>query len=74
MDIANSYVVDESCMANQLTYTKEGWSEVHHVKHDVYTLSEIKRWMERYGMREMAVCSSTELQPYQLGDQQTAIW
>jgi cyclopropane fatty-acyl-phospholipid synthase-like methyltransferase len=70
MDINNSYVIDESYMATQLTYTKEGRTEVHNFKHYVYTLSEIKRWMEQYGMRTIAVYNSTEMEPYKLGDQQ----
>jgi cyclopropane fatty-acyl-phospholipid synthase-like methyltransferase len=70
MDINNSYVIDESYMATQLTYTKAARTEVHNFKHYVYTLSEIKRWMERYGMRTIAVYNSTEMEPYKLGDQQ----
>ena len=70
MDISNSYVVDESYMATEITYTKPGRSEVHRFKHYVYTLSEIKRLLERYGLRTIAVYKSTEKEMYQLGDQQ----
>ncbi len=70
MDITNSYVIDESYMATQLTYTKADRTEVHTFKHYVYTLSEIKRWLEQYGMQTVAVYNSTEMEPYKLGDQQ----
>ncbi|MVM32035.1 methyltransferase domain-containing protein [Spirosoma sp. HMF4905] len=70
MDISNSYVVEESYMATELTYTKLGQSEVHYFKHYVYTLSEIKRLLERYGLRTIAVYNSTEKQNYTLGDRQ----
>lgn len=70
MDISNSYVVEESYMATEITYTKPDRSEVHYFKHYVYPLSEIKRLLERYGLRTIAVYNSTEKQTYQLGDQQ----
>lgn len=70
MDIRNKYVVGESCMATELTYTKAGQTEVHHFKHYVYTLSEIKRLLAIYGLQTVAVYNSTEKLPYQLGDKQ----
>ncbi len=70
MDISNSHSIDESCMATELTYTKAGRVEVHHFKHYVYTLSEIKRLLAKHGLRTIAVYNSTEKDAYQLGDQQ----
>lgn len=70
MDISNSYVIGESYMATELTYTKAGRSEKHYFKHYVYTLAEIKRLLTRYGLQTMAVYNSTEKLSYQLGDQQ----
>ena len=70
MDISNSYVVGESYMATELTYTKESRSETHRFKHYVYTLSEIRRLLASCGLRTIAVYNSTEKQDYQLGDQQ----
>ncbi|MBD2702006.1 methyltransferase domain-containing protein [Spirosoma sp. BT702] len=70
MDIHNEYVVGESYMATELTYTKPDRSEVHHFKHYVYTLSEIKRLLARHGLQTIAVYKSIEKLPYQLGDQQ----
>ena len=70
MDIRNSYVVGESYMATELTYTKAERTEVHRFKHYVYTLSEIKRLLTKHGLRTVAVYHSTEMMNYQLGDQQ----
>ena len=70
MDINNSYVIGESYMATELTYTKADRSETHFFKHYVYTLSEIKRLLAKHGLRTIAVYSSTEKVDYQLGDQQ----
>lgn len=70
MDIRNSYVVGESYMATELTYTREGRSETHYFKHYIYTLSEIKRLLASYGLQTIAVYNSTEKLDYQLGDQQ----
>ncbi|WP_246859449.1 hypothetical protein [Spirosoma sp. KCTC 42546] len=70
MDISNSYVIGESYMATELTYTKADRSETHFFKHYVYTLSEIKRMLAKHGLRTIAVYSSTEMLDYQLGDQQ----
>lgn len=70
MDINNSYVIGESYMATELTYTKADHSETHFFKHYVYTLSEIKRLLAKHGLRTIAVYNSTEMGDYQLGDQQ----
>ena len=70
MDISNSYVIGESYMATELTYTKAGRSEKHYFKHYVYTLAEIKRLLTTYGLRTIAVYNSTEKDDYQLGDHQ----
>ena len=70
MDIRNSYVVGESYMACELTYTKPDRVEVHRFKHYVYTLSEIKRLLAKHGLETVAVYNSTEKDTYHLGDQQ----
>jgi uncharacterized SAM-dependent methyltransferase len=70
MDITNSYAVGDSCMMTKLTYTKAGHTEVHHFKHYVFTLSEIKRLLARHGLTTINVYKSTEQQIYLLGDQQ----
>ena len=70
MDIRNEYVVGESYMATELTYTKGDHVEKQYFKHYVYTLSEIKRLLARFGLQTVAVYNSTEQQPYQLGDAQ----
>lgn len=70
MDIRNSYVIGESYMATELTYTKPNRTETHYFKHYVFTLSEIKRMLATHGLRTVAVYNSTEKLDYQLGDQQ----
>ncbi len=70
MDISNEYLVGESCMATELTYTKGSQTEVHRFKHYVYTLSEIKRLLAKHGLQTVAVYKSTEKLTYQLGDKQ----
>ena len=70
MDISNSYAVGDSCMLTELTYTKAGHTEVHHFKHYVFTLSEIKRLLAGHGLVTIDVYKSTEKQLYQFGDQQ----
>lgn len=70
MDINNGYVVGESYMATELTYTKAERTETHWFKHYVYTLSEVKRLLSSHGLETIAVYNSTEKQPYQLGDRQ----
>ncbi len=70
MDIRNSYIIDESYMATEITYTQEGRSEKHYFKHYVYMLSEIKRLLAKHELRTLAVYNSTDGLPYQLGDQQ----
>lgn len=70
MDISNTYVVDESYMATELTYTKAGRVEKHRFKHYVYTFSTVKQLLARYGLRIVAAYNSTEKGIYQLGDAQ----
>lgn len=70
MDIRNSYVVEDSYMATEITYTKGSRVETHYFKHYVYTLAEIKRLLARHGLQIIAVYSSTDRSIYQLGDQQ----
>jgi cyclopropane fatty-acyl-phospholipid synthase-like methyltransferase len=70
MDIRNTYVVGDSCMATELTYSQADRVEKQYFKHYVYTLSSIKRLLARYGLETVAVYNSTEQLPYQLGDAQ----
>ncbi|HZF63808.1 MAG TPA: class I SAM-dependent methyltransferase [Chitinophagaceae bacterium] len=73
MDVTNIYKVEDSYMISNLLYTKEGKTEEHSFKHYVFTLGEIKRLLEQYGLRTMATYSSTSKSPYKLGDQQVYI-
>ncbi len=70
MDLRNNYAVGESCMLTEITYTKANRSEVHHFKHYVYTLAQIKRLLAQHNLQTIAVYKSTDELDYQLGDQQ----
>lgn len=70
MDIRNTYVVSESYMATELTYTQHGHIEQHRFKHYVYTLSEISRLLAAHGLQTLSVYGATNRKPYQLGDAQ----
>ena len=70
MDIHNLYSIEDSCMVTELTYTQGELTEKHYFKHYVFTLSEIKRLLQRHGLRTIAVYNSTDMTDYQLGDQQ----
>ncbi len=70
MDIRNSYAVGESCMLTEITYTKASQREVHHFKHYVYTLAQIKRLLAQHNLQTIAVYKSTDKLDYQRGDQQ----
>ena len=73
MDISNSYLIDESCMATVLTYTKGERTEQHSFKHYVYTFADVKRLLAKHDLRTIAAYNSTEKLAYQLGDQQVYI-
>lgn len=70
MDIRNTYAIEESCMLTELTYFKGNQEEVHHFKHYVYTLAEIKRLLKRHNLQTIAVYKSTDKLDFQLDDQQ----
>lgn len=70
MDINNIHVMEEGCMATELTYTKGEHSETHAFKHYIYTLTEVKRLLATHGLRTIDVYNSTDMGTYQLGDQQ----
>ncbi len=70
MQINNEYDVEESCLIPRLTYTKNGNSEVHHFKHYVYTIAEIKRLMASHGFEIIALHNGFGKEPYAVGDPQ----
>lgn len=73
MDITNSYNVDDSYMVSNILYTKETRREEHSFKHYVFTLGEVKRLLQRYGLITIATYSSPSKAIYNLGDQQNYI-
>ncbi len=73
MDITNVYNVEDSYMISNLLYTKEGKTEEHSFKHYVFTLGEVKRLLELYGLSTIATYSSASKAEYSLGEQQVYI-
>lgn len=73
MDISNTYWIEESCMVTNLTYTKGERIEQHAFKHYVFTFADVKRLLNKHGLRTIAAYNSTEKRAYHLGDQQVYI-
>ena len=63
-------VIDGSYMASTILYTKETRREEHSFKHYVFTLGEVKRLLQLYGLITIATYSSPSKATYNLGDQQ----
>ena len=73
MHINNEYIVEDSCLVPHLTYTKNGVSEIHHFKHYVYTIAEIKRLLVSYDLKIIALHSGFQKEPFVLGSPQVFI-
>lgn len=73
MDVTNIYNVEDSYMISNLFYTKEGKTEEHSFKHYVFTLGEVKRLLQSYGLRTLATYNSPTKTEYNIGDQQVYI-
>ena len=73
MDVTNTYNVSDSCMRSDLLYTKNGTTEEHSFKHYVFTLREVIRLLNLYGLNTIATYSSTSKEDYKLGDKQVYI-
>lgn len=70
MQITQEYDMDESCWVIHILYTKAGKKEEHIFKHYVFTLAEVKRLLQQYGLTTIKTYSTTEKANYQLGDPQ----
>lgn len=73
MDITNTYRVDDSCIVSSILYTKENKTEEHSFKHYVFTLGEVKRLLELFGLKTIATYSSPAREEYNMGDPQIYI-
>ena len=73
MDITNIYDVGDNYMVSTILYTKETRKEEHSFKHYVFTLGEVKRLLQLYGLITIATYSSPSKATYNLGDQQIYI-
>jgi cyclopropane fatty-acyl-phospholipid synthase-like methyltransferase len=73
MDIINTYCIDDSFMISDILYTKGDKTEKHAFKHYVFTLSEVKRLLKKYGLEVIATYNSPVKTKFQLGDQQIYI-
>ncbi|PSR55359.1 class I SAM-dependent methyltransferase [Adhaeribacter arboris] len=70
MQVNNEYLVNDSYLVSHLKYTKNQHSEEHRFKHYVYTLGEIKRLLSLFNLHVVALYSTIEKTPYQVGDAQ----
>jgi Cyclopropane fatty acid synthase and related methyltransferases len=73
MNITNTYCADDSYMISNIHYTKEGKTEEHSFKHYVFTLGEVKRLLQLFGLKTIATYSTLSKTEYTLGDQQIYI-
>ncbi len=70
MQVNNVYMVDDSYMISHLKYTKNNLNEEHSYKHFVYTIGEIRRLLELFGLKIIAMYDSVDKTPYKLGSAQ----
>jgi hypothetical protein len=73
MDISLTYNVGESYVTSHILYTKENTTEEHAFKHYVFTLAEVIRLLETYGLKVIATYSLPSKAEFKLGDQQIYI-
>lgn len=73
MQVNNEYVVDDSFMISHLTYKKNGLTEKHDYKHFVYTVAELKRLLNSFGLKIIAIYNDIEKNIYKYGDPQAFI-
>ena len=70
MQVNNEYVVSDSYMVSHLKYTRNNQTEEYSYKHYVYTIGEIKRLLNAFGLNIIALYNSVDKTPYELGDAQ----
>jgi cyclopropane fatty-acyl-phospholipid synthase-like methyltransferase len=73
MQVNNEYVVKDSYMISHLTYVQNGLEEKHSFRHFVYTLGEVKRFLNSLGLEILEVYKDIEKNLYNYGDQQAYI-
>jgi SAM-dependent methyltransferase len=64
---ARRYEAAESRLYIQYTFVRDGKQETREASQQVYTVAEIRRLLEQAGLRTLALYSSLDQQPYQLG-------
>jgi cyclopropane fatty-acyl-phospholipid synthase-like methyltransferase len=73
MQVNNEYVVGDSYMISHLTYKKNDLVEKHDYKHYVYTVGELGRLLNTFGLKIVAIYSNIEKSIYEYGSQQAFI-
>jgi SAM-dependent methyltransferase len=64
---ARRYEAAESRLYIQYTFVRDGKQETREASQQVYTVAEMRRLLEQAGMGTLALYSSLDQQPYQLG-------
>ena len=73
MQINNEYVIGDSYMISHLTYKQNDLEEKHDYKHFVYTVGELKRFMQSFGLKILNIYKDLEKNLYEYGDPQAFI-
>jgi len=66
--IENEYCVSESRLDTRFTFVRQGTTQVRRAYHHVFTVSEIRRMLEEAGLTLKGLFSSTDQEPYSVGD------
>jgi SAM-dependent methyltransferase len=66
--IENRYLGDASCLETEATFVRNGRTERRTWWHWVYTAGEIRRLLERSGLKVRQMCSGHKGQPFKLGN------
>src|SRR6266699_6046 len=67
MTIREQYLAEESCIDSEYIFECDGKVESRKAKHWIYTVSEIRRMLERAGFVINDVLGSLDRKPYELG-------
>jgi 2-polyprenyl-3-methyl-5-hydroxy-6-metoxy-1,4-benzoquinol methylase len=71
--IENRYLADVSCLETKGTFVQNGKLESRTWWHWVYTVGELRRMLEGAGLAVTDLYSSTDQQPFKLGDQRLIV-
>ena len=68
--IENHYLCEESTLHTEMTFVRNGKTEMREFWHRVYTIAEIRTMLKRAGFSLAELFASTEEEPFELGSPQ----